>query len=176
MPYRAPELFDAPRDSMIDERTDGELRCSVARAWRRQRPDTASVWSLGCTLFALVYGYSPFECEFGSRPPHAPFVVDCTHTRVIGRVPFPPAGAAHRGELQPRAAAVDAPPHSAHPPTGSQPFRELVMYCLTQDPTKRPHVADVLQRLRDMGVAVPEDAAVEGAAGGAGPADAHAAV
>ncbi|RCH99633.1 hypothetical protein CU097_015563 [Rhizopus azygosporus] len=41
MPYRAPELFDVKVNSKIDERVD--------------------VWSLGCTLFAMAYGESPFE-------------------------------------------------------------------------------------------------------------------
>jgi serine/threonine kinase 16 len=41
MPYRAPELFDVKTSSTIDEKVD--------------------IWSLGCTLFALLYGHSPFE-------------------------------------------------------------------------------------------------------------------
>ena len=44
MPYRAPELFDLPSDGAIDERTD--------------------VFSLGATLYAMVFYYSPFECTF----------------------------------------------------------------------------------------------------------------
>ncbi|KAM3290105.1 hypothetical protein BC332_30738 [Capsicum chinense] len=39
--FRAPELWDCPSQYDIDERTD--------------------VWSLGCTLFAIMYGVSPFE-------------------------------------------------------------------------------------------------------------------
>ncbi|KAJ1901689.1 Serine/threonine-protein kinase env7 [Kickxella alabastrina] len=41
MPYRAPELFDVQRGCSLDERTD--------------------VWSLGCLLFALAWGHTPFE-------------------------------------------------------------------------------------------------------------------
>lgn len=41
MPYRAPELFDVHTSQTLDEKVD--------------------IWSLGCTLFALAYSYSPFE-------------------------------------------------------------------------------------------------------------------
>ncbi|KAH9297159.1 hypothetical protein KI387_028841 [Taxus chinensis] len=44
-PYRAPELWDCPSYSDIDEKTD--------------------IWSLGCTLYAIMYGMSPFEYTLG---------------------------------------------------------------------------------------------------------------
>ncbi|CAN6446762.1 unnamed protein product [Victoria cruziana] len=44
-PYRAPELWDCPSYTDIDERTD--------------------IWSLGCTIFAIMYGESPFEFTLG---------------------------------------------------------------------------------------------------------------
>lgn len=44
-PYRAPELWDCSSHSDIDERTD--------------------IWSLGCTLYAIMYGVSPFEYSLG---------------------------------------------------------------------------------------------------------------
>ncbi|KAI3991816.1 hypothetical protein MKX01_038214 [Papaver californicum] len=44
-PFRAPELWDCPSHTDIDERTD--------------------IWSLGCTLYAIMYGMSPFEYALG---------------------------------------------------------------------------------------------------------------
>ncbi|KHN15181.1 Serine/threonine-protein kinase 16 [Glycine soja] len=44
-PFRAPELWDCPSQADIDERTD--------------------IWSLGCTLYAIMYGVSPFEYALG---------------------------------------------------------------------------------------------------------------
>merc|ERR1719217_1242279 len=66
MPYRAPELFDVPSDATIDERTD--------------------VFSLGGTLYAMAFYYSPFECEFKGNTQH---VVECSHLRVIGGAQYP---------------------------------------------------------------------------------------
>lgn len=126
LPFRAPELFDVASDARLDQRTD--------------------VWSLGCLLYALRYGFSPFECEFvgegaggGGGAESAGGVgagngvggvrvVECSFLRVIGQVAFPPHSSGGRRE------AV------------SQGFRELVMFALQQDPLKRPFVGEVLER------------------------------
>ncbi|KAF8365154.1 hypothetical protein HHK36_029853 [Tetracentron sinense] len=44
-PFRAPELWDCPSHADIDERAD--------------------IWSLGCSLYAIMYGVSPFEYALG---------------------------------------------------------------------------------------------------------------
>jgi len=46
MPYRAPELFDVKTGKILDEKVD--------------------IWSLGCTLYAIAYGHSPFEVDGSS--------------------------------------------------------------------------------------------------------------
>jgi serine/threonine kinase 16 len=46
MPYRAPELFDVKTGKTLDEKVD--------------------IWSLGCTLYAVAYGFSPFETDGAS--------------------------------------------------------------------------------------------------------------
>eukprot|EP00562_Extubocellulus_spinifer_P009119 CAMPEP_0178499214 /NCGR_PEP_ID=MMETSP0696-20121128/15702_1 /TAXON_ID=265572 /ORGANISM="Extubocellulus spinifer, Strain CCMP396" /LENGTH=450 /DNA_ID=CAMNT_0020127891 /DNA_START=134 /DNA_END=1486 /DNA_ORIENTATION=+ len=75
MPYRAPELFDGGVRHGLDERpVDGRV----------------DVWSLGCLLFGMMYGSSPFEIEF--RRDGTVRIVECTHLRVLGPVPTPPLG------------------------------------------------------------------------------------
>ena len=74
LPYRPPELFE------------GGVRTNTILDYR-----AVDVWSLACTLHALLYGASPFECEFGITTGGGCTlrIVDCTHLSVLGRVPTP---------------------------------------------------------------------------------------
>lgn len=103
MPYRAPELFDVPSDAQIDERTD--------------------VFSLGATLYAMAYYYSPFECTFQGDTQH---VVECSHLRVIGGPQFP--------------SKCDY----------SDAFIDLIQAMLAVDPKRRPTVHQVLARVQQL--------------------------
>jgi len=90
MSYRPPELFEG------GIRT-GDPSLDYTKV---------DVWSLGCTLFAMLYGASPLESEFynitttssghghshSSRPLGPLKIVDCTHLKVLATLPpRPPA-------------------------------------------------------------------------------------
>lgn len=120
MPYRPPELFEG--GITLRNHTNGTVQLDYR---------AVDVWSLGCTLFALLYGASPFEIEFIS-PSHRGAantgikIVDCTHLSVIGTVPVP-----------------------RHPPIASwyseSVHKDLILPMLNQDPQKRPKTADIIQ-------------------------------
>lgn len=108
--YRAPELFDPPKGTKLDTRTD--------------------VWGMGCLLFAWWYGHSPVECEF-SESESGSFkvrVVECSHSRVLARIPRPP-------------------PKMATPE--DTVVQEICEWVLERNPAVRVFTADVMMRLRD---------------------------
>jgi len=149
MAYRAPELWDPPARSTVTEASD--------------------IWALGCVLYALAFGFSPFEIQWvhprgseaavtaGKSPKRSkassasartsvggsvPQVVDVSHLRVLTKVPLP-----------------ESHPYSAH-------FVQLVLDCLSQDPARRPDIGALQDRthaLLDMGDGRGEAAGAQGA-------------
>eukprot|EP00545_Synedropsis_sp_CCMP1620_P009623 CAMPEP_0119018392 /NCGR_PEP_ID=MMETSP1176-20130426/19279_1 /TAXON_ID=265551 /ORGANISM="Synedropsis recta cf, Strain CCMP1620" /LENGTH=382 /DNA_ID=CAMNT_0006972381 /DNA_START=107 /DNA_END=1255 /DNA_ORIENTATION=- len=77
MPYRPPELLES-----------GGVRAGDA-AMDFTKVD---VWSLGCTLFAMCFGASPFECEFrnNNNSNNTIRIVECTQLRILGNL-MPPS-------------------------------------------------------------------------------------
>jgi serine/threonine kinase 16 len=122
MPYRPPELFEG--GISLRNHTNGTAQLDY---------QAVDVWSLGCTLFALMYGASPFEIEFVS-PSHrgaataggAIKIVDCTHLSIIGTVPVP--------KHQPIASWYSESIH-----------QELIQPMLNPDPQMRPKTAYIIQ-------------------------------
>ncbi|XP_042505197.1 probable serine/threonine-protein kinase DDB_G0291350 [Macadamia integrifolia] len=95
-PYRAPELWDCPSHSDIDERTD--------------------VWSLGCTLYAIMYGVSPFEYASGESGGSLQLAI------VNAQVKWPTG------------------PKSSYP----EPLHQFVTWMLQPQPTVRPRIDDIV--------------------------------
>ncbi|CAH0513753.1 unnamed protein product [Peronospora belbahrii] len=103
MAYRAPELYDVPENSHISSATD--------------------VWSLGCLLYSMAFGYSPFECSFYDSG--VVRVVECTYLAVIGPIKFPK--------------------NCSYSPQ----FCEMIRWILIQDAIARPSVFAVIDRLQN---------------------------
>ncbi len=56
------------------------------------------VWALGCLLFAMWFGYSPFECEFIQNSNQVR-VVECSALRVLANIPKPATMKANADDL-----------------------------------------------------------------------------
>ena len=114
LPYRPPELFE------------GGLRTGDEDLDYTK----VDVWGCGCTLFGMLYGASPFECEF-SRSSGMLKVVECTQLSVLKPVPRPP-------------------PHTIPAQWYSSDIHELLLYILQQDRHKRPTLEQVLKRVQEL--------------------------
>ena len=124
LPYRPPELLEGNVRS-------GDSDLDYAKV---------DVWSLGCTLFAILFGVSPYECEFRSHGEMR--VVDCTSLKILGEPPFPPM-------------------HSRMGDWYSKDILNLIRKMLTQDRVLRPTLDDCMisleQQIEKLGGQVPKN-------------------
>ncbi|KAG9286470.1 hypothetical protein G9A89_014636 [Geosiphon pyriformis] len=101
MPYRAPELFDVKTNTELNEKVD--------------------IWSLGCTLYAMAYGKSPFETSITEQGGSMTLAVLNAQFR------FPEA----EQEIY------------------SSEFRDLINFMLVADPKNRPDIHQVIAKTAD---------------------------
>ncbi|XP_073012329.1 uncharacterized protein [Typha latifolia] len=95
-PFRAPELWDCPSHADIDERTD--------------------IWSLGCTLYAIMYGVSPFEYALGESGGSLQLAI------LNAQIKWPPG------------------PNPPYP----EALHQFVVWMLQPQPAMRPHIDDIV--------------------------------
>jgi len=119
MAYRAPELFGGGLSHGPLE----FLHC-----------DCADVWSLGCLLFAILNGSSPFEMEWRVSllekvtADGAVRFVESTHAKTSGPGPFPPCGiAADRRH--------------------GEDIKDLMRWMLKKAGRERPSISEVLKKV-----------------------------
>ncbi|KAI7859366.1 other/NAK protein kinase [Circinella umbellata] len=110
MPYRAPELFDVKTDTALDEKVD--------------------IWSLGCTLYAMAYGLSPFEVNSDQGGSVALAVLNAQYK-------FPTEG--ETANLY------------------STEFKELISWMLKADPKTRPDIHQVIEKTDELLKRTPQE-------------------
>ena len=96
----------------------------------------SDVWALGCVFFAMLYGSSPFEIEWGisfvGEPSDATARLTlCTKELIRGEIPFPPGGSAADRRYR-------------------ESFRELIECMLNQDRFERLNSENIFGRVQKM--------------------------
>jgi serine/threonine kinase 16 len=120
------------------------------------------VWSLGCVLFGLLHGVSPFEMEFvrsggnggGDGQYGLVRVVDCTNLKILDEVPFPPwAGGGlgrHDGNNNSSNSSIGG--EGGDGSNGKYPLSiyKFIRYMVQHDRLLRPNIQDVAKRFGEL--------------------------
>ena len=154
--YRPPELTEGCCNLRHGSEGEGE-GCKLDYG-------KVDVWSLGCVLFGLLHGVSPFEMEYvrssggsggGSDGQYGLVrVVDCTNLKILDEVPFPPwAGGGLGG-------ATSTTNHSnssiggegGDGSNGKYPLSiyKFIRYMVQHDRLLRPNIQDVAKRFGEL--------------------------
>ncbi|KAL3788796.1 hypothetical protein HJC23_006249 [Cyclotella cryptica] len=138
--YRPPELFEGG----IRHDPMGKDVLDYGRV---------DVWSLGCVLFGMMHGCSPFEMEFVRTTDHRYDsnhmvdeirIVECSQLRVLGEVPYPP-WASLRNSLEPNV-VKDASINGRYPLA----LYDFVRLMVCHDRRTRPDVKQVRARFCEL--------------------------
>ncbi|KAJ5899855.1 hypothetical protein N7495_004599 [Penicillium taxi] len=130
MPYRAPELFDVKTGSIIDTKVD--------------------IWSLGCTLYACLYGKSPFEARSEETGGSLSMCV------LGGDWRFPDEkSSATKGKN--KVGGDDAASKSNSGSTVSASVKHVVRKCLEVEPSDRPDIDELIQLIQEVASELPDE-------------------
>jgi serine/threonine kinase 16 len=125
--YRPPELFEGGL-----RHNDGTKLLDYGKV---------DVWSVGCVLFGLMHGCSPFEMEFvRSNSPYdsdGVRIVDCTHLKILGEVPYPPWV---------KQSGIAKQPNNGYPIE----IYDFVRFMVCHDRRKRPDIQQVRTKFGDL--------------------------
>ena len=125
--YRPPELFE------------GGLRHNEGIGLLNY--DKVDVWSLGCVLFGLMHGCSPFEMEFvrsnsyDSTNYSALRIVECSHLKILGDLPLPLW--VKQGGMKPK---------EGYP----LEMYDFVKYMVCQDRLRRPDTQHIFEKFDEL--------------------------
>ncbi|KAL7531013.1 hypothetical protein ACHAXR_006250, partial [Thalassiosira sp. AJA248-18] len=142
MPYRPPELFE------------GGMRHGPYEMLDYGKVD---VWSLGCVLFGLMHGTSPFEMEFTRSNDNyhhnlpRPQQQQQQYGLILGEVPFPP-WATEFMRMGGNVGKHTIDGGHCGGTNGIYPISmyKLVRYMIHQDRAKRPNIHEVAKRFGEL--------------------------
>lgn len=121
LPYRAPELFEVQTGTIIDTKVD--------------------IWSLGCTVYALLVGKSPFE----ARSDESGGSLNMCILNADWRWPDEAYGKGSRGQTAQNGNSV------------TEEVKEVVRQCLSVEPNERPDVDQLMSLVKKAIAALPEE-------------------
>jgi len=142
MPYRPPELFEG---GVRHRNGGGREVLDYGRV---------DVWSLGCVLFGLMHGTSPFEMEFlrNNGEPQQQHglvrIVECTHLKILGEVPFPSVSSPRRNNVIGSLGGTAISKGNTDGTNGKYPpsLYQFIQYMLNHDRASRPNIQEVAKR------------------------------